>query len=67
MANIENILRVERAKAGISIEEMCRLAKIPCQNYYRMKKNGFASLRANDLISLADVFGVSTDYLLGRD
>ena len=66
MTEIENILNIERARVGMTIDEMCDLAKIPRQNYYRMKRNGFNSLRASDLIALADLFGVSTDYLLGR-
>lgn len=63
---IEDVLRIERAKAGITIEEMCDRAKIPRQTYYSMKSTGFKSLRASDLIALADLFGVSTDYLVGR-
>lgn len=66
MINIETVLSVERAKSGMTIDEMCDLAKISRPNYYRMKNNGFGSLKARDLISLADLFGVSTDYLLGR-
>lgn len=65
MINIETILRIERAKSGMTIDEMCDLAKISRPNYYRMQRNGFDSLKARDLISLADLFGVSTDYLLG--
>ena len=45
---------------------MCDSANIPRQTYYSMKSTGFKTLRASDLIALADLFGVSTDYLLGR-
>ena len=65
-AKIEDILRIERAKANMTIEEMCDSANIPRQTYYSMKSTGFKSLRASDLIALADLFGVSPDYLLGR-
>lgn len=65
-STIEDILRVERARANMTIDEMCDGANIPRQTYYNMKSTGFKSLRASDLIALADLFGVSTDYLLGR-
>lgn len=66
VTKIEDVLRVERAKANMTIEEMCNNANIPRQTYYNMKSTGFKSLRASDLIALADLFGVTTDYLLGR-
>lgn len=66
VTKIEDVLRVERAKANMTIEEMCDKANIPRQTYYNMKSTGFKSLRASDLIALADLFGVTTDYLLGR-
>lgn len=66
LSKIEDVLRVERAKRKISIKEMCDSAKIPLPTYYSMKNTGFKSLRVSDLIALADLFGVSTDYLLGR-
>lgn len=65
-SKIEDILRIERAKRNMTIEEMCDLADIPRPTYYTMRNTGFKTLRASDLIALADVFGVSTDYLLGR-
>ena len=64
---IEDVLRVERARSNMTVEEMCDGANIPRQTYYSMRSTGFKSLRACDLISLADLFGVSTDYLLGRE
>lgn len=45
MINIETVLSVERAKSGMTIDEMCDLAKISRPNYYRMKNNGFGSLK----------------------
>lgn len=66
MSKIEDVLRVERARVNMTIGEMCDSVKIPLPTYYSMKSTGFKSLRASDLIALADLFGVSTDYLLGR-
>ena len=66
MNSIEDILRIERARHNMSIEEMCEKAEIPRQTYYSMRNTGFKSLRACDLVSLANVFQCSTDYLLGR-
>ena len=66
ISKIEEILRVERARVNMTVEEMCDSVKIPRQTYYNMKSTGFKSLRASDLITLADLFGVTTDYLRGR-
>ncbi len=66
ISKIEEILRVERARVNMTVEEMCDSVNIPRQTYYNMKSTGFKSLRASDLIALADLFGVTTDYLLGR-
>ena len=66
ISKIEEILRVERARVNMTVEEMCDSVNIPRQTYYNMKNTGFKSLRASDLIALADLFGVTTDYLLGR-
>lgn len=65
VSKIEDVLRIERAKHDITIEEMCDKIKMPRQTYYNLKNTGFKTLRACDLIALADLFGVSTDYLLG--
>ena len=67
MQNIEAVLRVERAKLNITVEEMCDRTNIPRQTYYNLKRTGFGSLRARDLLALAELFGCSTDYLLGRE
>lgn len=66
MNTIEDMLRIERARHNMSIEEMCDKAEIPRQTYYSMRNTGFKSLKARDLVSLANVFNCSTDYLLGR-
>lgn len=64
--SIEDILRVERAKANMTIEEMCDMLFISRTSYYRMKATGFKSLTVYELVALADFFNCSTDYLLGR-
>lgn len=64
--SIEDILRIERARLNITVEEMCERANIPRQTYYSMRSSNFKSLRASDLIALANVFNCSADYLLGR-
>jgi len=66
MNTIEDVLRVERARLNMSVDEMCKQANIPRQTYYSMRSVNFKSLRACDLVSLANVFKCSTDYLLGR-
>lgn len=63
---IEDVLRIERARSGMTVEEMCSKVNIPLQTYYSMRNTNFKTMRASNLIALADLFGVSVDYLLGR-
>lgn len=67
ISKIEDVLRIERAKHNMTIEEMCSKIEMPCPTYYSTKNTGFKTLRVVNLIALADLFGVSTDYLLGRE
>lgn len=67
VSKIEDVLRIERAKHNMTIEEMCDEIGMPRPTFYSIKNTGFKTLRAADLIALADLFGVSTDYLLGRE
>ena len=64
--SFEDILKIERKKLKITVNEMCDKANIPRQTYYYMRGTGFKSLRAAELLALANLFGCSTDYLLGR-
>lgn len=64
VSKIEDVLRIERAKHNMTIEEMCSEIEMPRPTFYSLKNTGFKTLRVADLIALADLFGVSTDYLL---
>lgn len=58
-------LKELRKERRIYQREMGELLKITLRHYQRMEK-GEINVPALTLCTLADYFGVSTDYLLGR-
>ncbi len=56
-------LRLER---GLSIQALSKLVDIGVASICRWE-NGKADIRGEQLCRLADFFGVSTDYILGRE
>lgn len=58
-------LRQLRENEGISQEELAKRLKISEAQIWRIE-NTDAAPRGETLINIADYYGVSTDYLLGR-
>lgn len=60
-------LRDERRNKGMTIDDLAKQTEIQKQtlNYAELNKSG-RGLTVKNLIKVADVFGVSLDYLLGR-
>lgn len=61
-----NNIEAERARAGISKEVLAESVGISVKTYYNWLK-GINPIPSNALLKMADIFGVSVDYLLGRD
>ncbi len=61
-----NCLIILRKQRGISGVEMADAMGIKKQSYYAWE-SGKAIPTADALVSLADYFNVSIDYLVGRD
>ncbi|MCI8304404.1 MAG: helix-turn-helix transcriptional regulator [Lawsonibacter sp.] len=55
-----------RKEKGLKQKEMAELLNCTVQHYQRMEY-GKVNLPATTVIFLADYFGVTTDYLLGRE
>lgn len=51
---------------GITQKQLAEDLGVPYQRISYLE-NGHRDPKAEDLIKLADYFGVTTDYLLGRD
>ncbi|MBQ3427434.1 MAG: helix-turn-helix transcriptional regulator [Clostridia bacterium] len=61
---VKNILNIAKEQ-GYSNKQLCELlGKNP--SYITDWKNGKSKPKADEIIILADTFGVSTDYLLGK-
>lgn len=58
-------LRDLREDHDLSQTDVARLLHTTQQQYYRYEK-GIQQIPVHHLITLADFYGVSTDYLLGR-
>ncbi len=52
---------------GINITQMCRDADVTRANLTELKKGRTLTLSANTLDKISAYFGVSTDFLLGRE
>lgn len=55
---------VERVKLRMSLEELADKIGVERRSIYTWQKNG--KIPATILIKMADLFGCSIDYLLGR-
>ena len=58
-------IEAERARQGLTLDSFC--SKISCtrQTYWNWQKK-VTQIPADKLVAMADLFGVSTDYILGR-
>ena len=59
-------LKELRLKANLQQTEMAQMLGVSFMQYYRYE-HGKSFPRYADLIALADYFGVSLDYLCGRE
>lgn len=57
-------IEAERIRNNYSQEELAGILKIERKSYYNWLKNG--KIPATVLISLADLYDCSIDYMLGR-
>lgn len=55
-----------RIEAGMSQKELASVLKISQQAIYKYE-NGLAEPELTKLVRMADFFGVSVDYLIGKD
>ena len=55
-----------REEKGYSIQALGKILKIGASSISRWER-GEADIRSEQLVTLADFFHVSTDYLLGRE
>lgn len=60
-----NNLRKIRDERNKSVQEICEFLNISPQYYYNLEKSN-KRLNEDVIHSLADFYGVSTDYILGR-
>lgn len=58
-------IKALRKEKGVAQREMAQLLGMTLRNYQRIE-HGDINLQALTLCALADYFGVTTDYLLGR-
>lgn len=58
-------IEAERLKAGMSKAGMANAIGVKSETISRWQ-SGQLEIRASKIVALADLFGVSSDYLLGR-
>lgn len=56
-------LKAEIARADMTITSFCAKLGIERRTYYNWQEEG--NIPAQKLIAIADLFGVTTDYILG--
>ena len=61
-----NSIEAERARNGMSKEELATQIGISVKTYYNWL-NGVNPIPSTALIKMSDIFGVKIDYLLNRD
>ena len=66
MATFSDRLKELRKAKGVTQKQMADLLGITERNYQRYEY-GLVDPTASNVTKLADFFGVSVDYLLGRD
>ena len=59
-------LKEQRNKNGLTLKQMGEILGVSHMTYQRYEKND-TDVSTDMLIKLADFYGVTTDYLLGRD
>lgn len=59
-------LKIARIKAGLSQREVAERLKVNINTVSRWEK-GTQKIQIDSLILLADLYGVTTDFLLGRE
>lgn len=59
-------LKIERIKAGLTQKEVAEKLNVSI-NTVSNWETGAKKITVDKLLTLADMFGVSTDYLLGRE
>lgn len=57
-------IEAERARKGMSQDELAEKLGVTRKTIFNWSQNG--NIPASALISMADIFGCSIDYLLGR-
>lgn len=62
---IGEILRVLRDERGLTLKQMGEILGVSHMTYQRYEKND-TDVSTDMLVKLADFYGVSADYLLGR-
>ena len=61
-------LKEARKHLGMTQQEAAELLNLSCRSYQRYEaENGACDPPLNTLVAMADLFDVSTDWLLGRD
>jgi transcriptional regulator with XRE-family HTH domain len=65
MSTFHERLKTLRESRGVAIQDMLDLLHMTRRNYQRYE-NGGIDPPTSKVIALADFFGVSADYLLGR-
>lgn len=62
---VSNRLKPLRVEKGMKQKEMAQLLGVT-ERHYQKIEYGKVNIPATTLMTLADYFGVTTDYLLGR-
>lgn len=61
-----NNIEAERARKGLPKDALASKIGVSTKTYYNWL-NGTNPIPSTALLKMADIFGVSIDYLLGRD
>lgn len=59
-----NNINAERARRNMTVEDLAKEIGISVRTFYAWQESG--NIPATKLIAMADLFGCSIDYLLGR-
>lgn len=67
MSEMYNIIEKLCAEHGVNITKMCREINIPRSVFSELKAGRTKTLSGKYITSVAEYFGVTTDYLLGNE
>ena len=67
MGNLKDIIREQRLNRNLTQAELSRIMGYESPSTISMWESGDRTPDIKDLNKLADYFGVTCDYLLGRD